>query len=340
MVTQEGYWKGKGNTVRWPAKNPETIEISDGRHASYEAFICDVAKACELPGFGANAISAKDGTLYPLNDACDFFLKSVANLAYDTKAVEDISNEDIKLQALGDVPDAWSKTVSAEEWPKVLNVLSRGGRFWPVEESTGKDGRSAYMKDYLTFFYSERKATDVSPYSGKHLSGALDSTPELLSDYTPISEMYPEDEWPFRATNYKPRFRSISMLANSPIMRELCSHNYLEMNYDDAARLGITDGDTIKAVNPTGDVMEGQAMVRAGVAPGTFAVAYGYGHRAYGAQDVDIEGEDDRPGNAAIGAGIHLQTMLDPTLEDIYPIADPEAASPGRSGGVYKIEKA
>ena len=30
IVTQEGHWKGKGNTVRWPAKNPETIEISGG----------------------------------------------------------------------------------------------------------------------------------------------------------------------------------------------------------------------------------------------------------------------------------------------------------------------
>ena len=130
------------------------------------------------------------------------------------------------------------------------------------------------------------------------------------------------------------------MLANSPIMRDLCSHNYLELNEEDAATYGVKDGDTIRIVNPTGDVMEGEAMVRAGVAKGTFAVAYGYGHLAYGAQDISIEGEQARPGDPAIGAGIHLQTMLDPSLDALFPLVDPEAGSPGRSGGVYRIEKA
>ena len=53
-----------------------------------------------------------------------------------------------------------------------------------------------------------------------------------------------------------------------------------------------------------------------------------------------IEDGESRPGDPAIGAGVHLQTILDPTVEDPYPYVDPEAASPARSGGVYKIEKA
>lgn len=340
VVTQEGYWKGKGNAVRWPAKEPGTIKLPDGRYASYEAFITDVAKVCDVPGFGENAIEGADGTLWPMNDACDFFLKAVANLAWDTEPVADIDPQDIKLQALDQLPDSWKKAVTAEEWPKVLNVLSRGGRFWPVEESTGEGGRSAYMKDHLTLFYSERKATDVNPYSGKQLPGTLSTTPELLADLTPLAEKYPASEWPFRSTNYKPRFRSITFLANSPIMRDLCAHNYLELNREDAAEMGIKDGDMIRITNPTGDVMEGEAMVRGGIAKGTFGVAYGYGHIGYGAQNVDVEGAEPRPGDPAIGAGIHLQTMLDPLFDDPYPYVDPEAASPARSGGVYKIEKA
>lgn len=340
VVTQEGYWKGKGNAVRWPAKTPETVQLDDGRYASYEAFIVDVAKECGVPGFGEDAIEGADGKMWPLNDACDFFLKAVANLAYDTEPVADVSGEDVKVQALDELPAAWEKAVTAEEWPKVLNVLSRGGRFWPVEESTGEGGRSAYMKDHLTIFYSERKATDANPFSGKQLPGTLSATPELLADLTPLAEKYPESEWPFRSTNYKPRFRSITFLANSPIMRDLCAHNYLELNLDDAADLGIEDGDAIRITNPTGDVMEGEAMVRAGIARGTFGVAYGYGHIGYGAQDVMIEDGESRPGDPAIGAGVHLQTILDPTVEDPYPYVDPEAASPARSGGVYKIEKA
>lgn len=340
IVTQEGHWKGKGNTVRWPAKNPETIEISGGRHASYEAFLIDIAEVCNLPGFGEDAISGTDGTLYPLHDACDYFLKGIANLAYDVEPVADIDQDEIHLQALDQLPESWKAAVSAEEWPKVLNVLSRGGRFWPVEESMGDGGRSAYAKESCAYFYSEAKALNTNDYTGRNYNGTLRHEPETLIDQTLLSEKYPETEWPLRSVNYKPRFRTISMLANSPIMRDLCSHNYLEINEEDAVTFGVKDGDTIRIVNPTGDVMEGEAMVRAGVAKGTFAVAYGYGHLAYGAQDINIEGEQARPGDPAIGAGIHLQTMLDPSVDALFPLVDPEAGSPGRSGGVYKIEKA
>ena len=86
--------------------------------------------------------------------------------------------------------------------------------------------------------------------------------------------------------------------------------------------------------------MEGIAMVRAGIAPSTFGIAFGYGHRAYGAQDITIDGELTS-GNSAIGSGVHQEAMLDPTLEGvIYPLADNDASTPGRSGGMYKIEKA
>ncbi len=341
IVTQEGYWRGQGNTVRWRAKEPETIQLSDGRFASFEAFCVDLAKVCDVPGFGEDAIEAVDGTVYPLNDAADFFLKGVANLAYAVEPVDDIRSEDIQLQALDTLPKEWQDAVTAEEWPKVLNVLSRGGRFWPIEESQTKDGRSAYAKDYMVQYYSEKKALNRNPYSGVWPSAALKFVPEDFCDRTPIAEKYPESEWPFRSTNYKPRFRSITFLANSPIMRDLCEKNYLELNREDADRLGIKDGDTIRITNPTGDVMEGEAMVRAGIAKGTFGVAYGYGHRAYGAQDADVDGELTK-GNPAISAGVHLETMLDPTLGDdvIYPLVDSDASSPGRSGGVYKIEKA
>ena len=341
VVTNEGFFKGKGNSVRWPAKTPETIEISGNRHASFEAFCCDVAKVCNLPGFGDAACTDANGNAYPINDACDYFLKAVANLAYDTAPVPDVASEDIKLQALDNLPEAWKNAVSEEEWPKVLNVLSRGGRFWAIEESVDDAGRSKYALSHLTQFYSERLAAGKNPYSGEQISPTMSADIERLADGTPLAEKFSEAEFPFRSTNYKPRFRSISLLANSPIMRDLCESNYLEINKDDAANLGIKDGDTVHVTSPTGDVMEGEAMVRAGIAPGTFGVAYGYGHRAYGAQDVAIEGEAARAGNPAIAGGIHLQTIIDPTIEsEIYPFADPEASTPARSGGMYKIEKA
>ncbi len=338
--TQEGYWNGKGNTVRWRVVEPGSLRLPDGRYASYETFVCDIAAALDLPGFGENAIMGADGTPYPLNDAPDFFLKGVANLAYsDEDPVEDITEEEAHLQGLDELPEEWRAAVTEEEWPKVLKVLSRGGRFWPIEQVYDDQGRSTYAATFQTCLYSEARAKGRNPYTGEHGRGPLIWKPECFADGTPIRDQFPAKEWPFAATNYKPRFRSISMLANSPVMRDLGAENYIEMNADDAAELGISTGDVVHATNPTGDVMEAKALVRGGIAKHTFAVAHGYGHIAYGSKDLDIDGEV-RPGDPAIAAGVHLQTMLDPTVEGVFPIAETEAATPGRSGGVYRIEKA
>ncbi len=345
-LNMEG-WVGYGDAVRWRVKEPGSMRLEDGRYASIETFLVDVAKACDVPGFGEHAVKDVDGNWWPINDACDYFMKAFANLAYDKEPVADISEEDVRLQALDTVPKEWSEAVTAEEWPKVMNVLSRGGRFHPIEDAIDPEsGRNAYMKrDDATpleaLFYSEVRALRRNDYTGEYSSGTLHYYPQRFADLRAYSEVYSEEEFPFVSTNYKPRFRSISFLANSPIMRDLCEHNYIEINEEDAAELGIADGDTVQAINPSGDVMEGEAMVRAGIARRTFGVAYGYGHRAYGAQDVEIDGTLT-PGDPAIGAGVHLHTMLDPTLgEDVvYPINDNDSGTPGRSGGMYKIVKA
>lgn len=339
VVTNEGYWCGKGNTVRWPTVTPQVPKLADGRYMSYEAFCADVARVCKLPGWGDEAIEDANGTMWPLNDACDYFLKAVANLAYDTTPVDDVSTEDVRLQALDELPDAWKAAVSAEEWPKVQNVLSRGGRFWPIDIAYEGE-RSKFATEFMVNIYFEKRALAKSSATGENWCGTMHWTPELFDDKTALEDRYDTKAFPLKSTNYKPRFRSTTMLANSPIMRDLCKENYLEINLNDAKTYGIADGDTIRITSSEGDVMEGKAMVRGGIAQGTFGVAWGYGHIAYGAQSVTID-DATTPGNPDIGAGVHLKNILDPTVKDaVYPISDPEAASPGRCGGFYKIEKA
>lgn len=342
VMTQEGNWHGKGNAVRWQAKPPETAKLSDGRFASYEAFLVDVAKACGVPGFGANAIKDVDGNSWPLEDASDFFLKAVANLAYADEPVSDILPAEARMQALDELPDSWKSAVTEDEWPKVLNVLSRGGRFWPIDGRTDERGRSSFAKEFQTLVYSEMRATNPNDYSKEHAPGTLSWIPQTFADGTPMTERFSAEEYPFVATNYKARFRSVTMLANSPIMRDLAAHNYLEINEADAAKLGIADGDRVRALTPAGDAMEGVAWVRAGIAPSTFAVSFGYGHRAYGAQDAVVDGKL-AAGDPAIGAGIHLETMLDPVVSQgdvLFALSDSNGSTPGRNGGMYKIEKA
>lgn len=331
---------GYSDSVRWPVVEPRTDILPDGRHASFEAFLCDVAQACDVPGYGERGIKDVEGNYWPFKDASDFFVKGVANVAYDRNPVSDASSEDIRLQMLDQLPEEWQAAVKPEEWPKVQNVLSRGGRFYQKDEMFDDRGRCVYPNTYTIHFYSEKRAGNIYSMTGEHSYGEMRYNPERLADLTPLEDRFPRSEWPFKSTNYKPRFRSVCKLSNSPIMRDLCPSNYLEINIEDAAQLGIKDGDLIRIENPTGDVMEGPAMVRAGVAKGTFAVAFGYAQIALGNQVYEIDG-GEVAADPAIGAGIHLQTMLDPTVEaGNFPVSDPEAAVPGRSGGVYKIMKA
>ena len=329
--------------MRWQVKVPESIELADGRHASWEAFLTDVAKACELPGWGEGAIKDVDGNAWPLNDACDYYLKAVANLAYGETPVEDLSAEEARLQGLDELPEAFSAAVSEAEWPKVQSVLSRGGRYWPMSYIYGDGGRSKWYKDnYCAFVYSEKRALTKNCYSGERLPGTLHYRPQTFSDLSRMTDRFSTEEFPFTASEHKPRFRSVSMLANSPIMRDLCDHNYVEINEEDAAALGIADGDTVKITNPLGDVSTGEAMVRAGQVKGAFSSSFGYGHRAYGAQDVEVDGTLVK-GNPAIATGTFVTTMLDPTVTVdgvMGIIADNDASCPGRSGGMFKIEKA
>lgn len=338
---------GYGTTVRWQVKEPESMLLDDGRHASWEAFVADVAAACELPGWGDNAIPDADGRRWPLRDASDFYLKAIANLAYAEQPVADIAQGDVHAQALDQLPESFKAAVSEEEWPKVLNVLSRGGRYWPLSFVHDADGRRSrgYQDENVTYFYSEKRATNKNCYSGGQLPGTLTYLPESFTDLSPLTDHFSRDEYPFAASEHKPRFRSISMQSNSPIMRDLCSHNYIEMNREDAARLGIEDGDKVRAVTPLGDVSEGIAMVRAGQTEGAFALAFGYGHTNYGAQDIEVDGKLTQ-GDPGIGAGVRIHQMLDPTVtgitgDDVISImSENDAASPGRCGGMFKIEKA
>lgn len=347
LPTVGSSYAGYGSTVRWQVKEPESMLLDDGRHASWEAFVADVADACELPGWGDNAIQGADGRRWPLRDASDFYLKAVANLAYAEQPVADIAQGDVHAQALDQLPDSFKAAVSEEEWPKVLNVLSRGGRYWPLSFVHDADGRRSrgYQDENVTYFYSEKRATNKNCYSGGQLPGTLTYLPESFTDLSPLTDHFSRDEYPFAASEHKPRFRSISMQSNSPIMRDLCSHNYIEMNRRDAARLGIEDGDKVRAVTPLGDVSEGIAMVRAGQTEGAFALAFGYGHTNYGAQDIEVDGKLTK-GDPGIGAGVRIHQMLDPTVtgitgDDVISImSENDAASPGRCGGMFKIEKA
>lgn len=338
LANIEGNFSGKGTTVRWPVVKPGTMKIDDNRHASYETFLIDIAKAIDIPGFGKGAITDMDGNKFDLNDAADYFLKGAANIAYDENPVADISQEEIELQDLDNALKDWENSLSSKEWKKVMTVLSRGGRFDP--HGSGFDGDNRiYSTDTCFSIYSERLATSRNSFTGKQFEYGVPAwNPERFMDGKLVTDVFSTDEWPFKAANYKPKFRSVSMLENSPSLHDINESNKVEINIDDAKSLGIKTGDSVRVVPATGGAFEGIALVRTGIAKGSIGVAYGYGHWEYGAKSYTIEGEGEQVDKER-GKGFHLMNLLDPSIKDIFGFSEASTGGPSRNGGAYRIEK-
>lgn len=333
----EGNFSGKAISLRWPVVEPATPKLEDGRHVSFETFIIDVAKEIGLPGFGENSIPDKDGNLLPLNSREDFFLRGIANVAYDGDPVSDISKEESDIQDLENATKEWADILPAEEWPKVLNVISRGGRF--EDHGAGFDGENRiYSYDGSVNLYMENYAIGKNSLTGEYYNGAPAWNPESFQDGTLIEDVYPQSEWPFKSANYKPKFRSISLLANSSSLRDLNKHNFIELNIEDGKSLGISTNDKIRVIPATGGEFEGYALVRPGIAKGTIGIAFGYGHWEYGTKSYNVDGKDI-DGNESMGAGVHLMSLVDPKIDKLFGISEASTGGPGRNGGAYRIEK-
>ncbi|WP_323413501.1 molybdopterin-dependent oxidoreductase [Desulfitobacterium sp.] len=338
LANSEGNCSGKVLTLRWPVVEPMTAKISENRYACFENFCIDIAKSLGLPGFGDNAIKGADQKLYPLNNPEDLFLRGAANAAYDGKPVPDISASEMKLQDLETATAAWKKALNAEEYPKTLYLMARGGRF---EDAEGFEGdNSKYPYKGCTNIYVEKMATAKNSITGKNFSGTLVYNEEGFADGTLLKDKYPVNEWPFKGVSYKAKFRSVSMLANT-LLRDLNKTNAIEINPLDAAELNLKNGDKVKLIAATGGEAAGTLLVRQGVSRGTVAVAFGYGHWEYGSKAYQVDGKKNG-GDSSIASGVLLSgiSLTDPTVKGVFGFSEMSTGGPSRNGGAFRIEKA
>jgi len=303
-------WNGMVNKVsatRWPVVVPRTPKLADGRHINTESYMIDVAKMLGLPGFGDNAIPGADGKMYPLNRQEDFYLRAIANVAFDgLKPVKDVKQDEVKLAGIDQVLKEFENVLTPEEWKKALYVLVRGGRF--------ESRANAYVEDDLKYkypkmlaVYNESVGSTKNSTTGEFYEGTAASIEPAFSDGTMIKDVYPESEWPFTLISYKSRFRSASTLANVSKLRNIKESNQIQIPRDAATKLGIKDGNKVKVVTSTGEIV-GEAKVRDGLMPGTIAIAFGYGHWEYGSRTYNVEGKKVA-GNEKIGAGVALNPI-------------------------------
>jgi len=205
-------------------------------------------------------------------------------------------------------------------WPRVVYLLNRGGRF----SSTAYDNEKLKNK-WGTFIgmYMEKVATTKNSMTGTRYGG--------LGRYYPLADArgLPIEDAGFDlvAITHRVVEHTKSRTIANKWLREVYPENFIQVSRLDAARLGLATGDRVRvesATNPTGTLdlgngntksMAGLVRVSEGIRPGVIAYSLGHGHWAYGASDIEVDGERIA-GDPERGRGVHLNPVLrtDPTL--------------------------
>ena len=338
----EGNTTDKCSAMRWPVVEPKTMKIDKYRHACYENYLIDVAKKIGLPGFGEKGLSDKEGNWYPVNSGEDVFLRAAVNMAYDTDTpVPEISAEDRAAIDFDSYKARWSHVnLTEEEWNRVAFLLSRGGRF--SDYGSGFNEKDEYIHPYtgITNIYLEKLATSYDSYTGKPFCGTLKYHDQTLADGTDLGDKYDLSQFPFRGISYKAKFRSVSMLDNS-ILRDIAPTNAVEINDEDAAALGLKTGDEVRVTSVTGGEARGVILARKGIAKGTIAVAFGYGHWEYNTRPYTVGSETvEKRADTLVGMNLVAVSLLDPTFGDkLFGLSEMSSGMCARNGGAYRIEK-
>mgnify|MGYP003472140082 FL=1 len=302
----------KSSTVRWPVVEPATARTTDGKPVSFESFVFAVAKQLGLPGFGKNAMSTKEGEPLDLESSEDFYLRGMCNIAYQAgKPVPEASEDYIAITGLTRWMPDLEKRLKPEEVRRVAMVMSRGGRFDKIDDAwNGEQVKAAHK--FPVQLWHEGLAKMRHSMTGERYVGCPTWYPTRFASGTSMREHFPESDWPLTLSSYKSNLMSSMSIAASRL-RQVHPHNPISLNRDDAARLGIANGDRIEVSTP-GARVQGVALVRGGIAQGAVAIEYGYGHKQLGAVAHTVDGKLTAH-NPQHGQGVNLNSLgfADPT---------------------------
>lgn len=332
------------------------IRAFEGPRPVEDVYI-DIMKRLGLPGVGdAGAVRGKAGSgeTAPLNSSYDYWLKMAANIAYAGEPVPDADAEELALfervrtRSLKDAFDIeeWKAAVTEEEWPKVVYVLNRGGRFASADpaQNDGYDGDLiATRYGGLCAFYDPKTASTKNALTGEFFDGLAAAAEVAYADGTPVTH---PSERPLALINWKARTNGTHRTIAAPWLREVTTENFLWMAPGDAEERGLSNGDAIEIEGPEG-TFSGHVRVTEGIRPGVVGCNYSFGHTGYRAEPLTVDGavldpapdylaesgilDGEVPGKqesgyaGGRGRGFRMNGLLpdDPTIEGGGGLADP-----------------
>lgn len=302
----------KVSTTRWPVVTPRVGKDAQGGTIDFENFLVGVAVKLGMPGFGKGAIKDAEGNRHDLLGKEDFYLRGFANVAYaGGNAVPDASDDDLALTGVDRHRELLEGKLKAEEWRKVAFVMSRGGRFGDESKSWKDNVQTASYKPALSV-WNEELAGMKHSMTGERFVGCPSYFPPRLADGSAVRDVFPQQEWPFMASSFKSNMMS-SISINVQRLRQVHPHNPVIVNRQDAAELGIGNGDAITVETPGGRI-DAVALLRDGIVRGAIAIEHGYGHWELGARSHEIDGVATPVDEGArAGVNMNLLGFADPT---------------------------
>ncbi|WP_208975021.1 molybdopterin dinucleotide binding domain-containing protein [Pseudovibrio exalbescens] len=334
-------WNGvptKITTARWPVVEPKVAKTKDGVPIDVDMFLIATAKRMGLPGFGDAAIPDKDGIMHPLNRPEDFYLRGAVNVAtVGGSAVPDASDDDLKVSGVERIRDLLQGTLKPDEWRKAATIFAKGGRY-ENKDLSYKGEKSAHPYGKPMQVYNEGVGSARSALTGRRSPGVPTWREAEFADGSKVADIYPLSEWPVKVISFKsPLHNSYSVGAKS--LLRITASNTVNMARELAEQHGIQNGDQVVLTSPGGSV-QGVAVVRDGVAKNTVAIEHGFGHRAFGASDITIDGVT-LAGDPRLATGM-LQNdlgLVDPTRSKPGVWVDPISGAAVRQALPAKIEK-
>ncbi|WP_313136512.1 molybdopterin dinucleotide binding domain-containing protein [Paracoccus jeotgali] len=333
-------WNGvptKVTTARWPVIEPRVGRTAEGVPIDSDMFLIALAKRLDLPGFGENAIPDADGNLHPLNRPEDFYLRGAVNVASLGTPVADASDDDIEVSGVTRILDSLQSVLRPDEWRRAATIYAKGGRYENRSQShEGELARHRWQQPLQ--IYNEGVGAAKNAMTGQRSPGTAGWREPVFADGTPVAQHYPAGEWPLKVVSFKSPLQN-SYSVGAKVLLRIVGSNPVHVGSAVAEAHGLSTGDRVRLSTPGGS-LETEVVVREGVAPGTIAIEHGFGHRAFGASDITIDG-NVTPADPRLASGVSQNDlgMLDPTRNQPGVWVDPISGATVRQGLPARIER-
>ena len=283
-----------------------------------------------------------------LRNAWDWYRRAIINLI-----------EDYELHG-GTIPGDNIKQ-------KIKYVLDRGGIFEEFKEYEDSGKKLPHKLGKQVTFWSEKVATKHHSYKNTEFTKdyAGNQHSENLywgtARYIPVQDMkgnkVQEDDYKdgftFHLVTYKMPIHTQSRTHNNRTLVELLPENGVEINIEDAKRLGIKDGDMVKITSATNtEGVIGKAIVTRLVRPGVIAVNHTFGLKWSGSKDwieidekgneITIKGQSWKTSGITANPVMRLDTSYvtdQNKLTGAISLTDPVGGSASFYDTLVKIEK-